>query len=72
METQEGFLLNIRKHFAWALDQVADRGCGVSYLEDVQNLPGYAPRDLAPGDPSWAGVLDQINILYQYLNTTLT
>lgn len=62
-EPQEGFLSNIRKHFAWAMDQAADGGCGVSYLGDIQNLPGYVPMDLAPGDPTWAGMLDQINIL---------
>lgn len=28
--------------------------------------------DLAPADPAWAGVLDQINILDQYKNTALT
>jgi len=41
-----------------ALEQVAQRGCGVSFAEDAQNLPGQGPVQPAVGDPASAGGLD--------------
>ena len=41
----------------WALAQVAQRGCGVSLLGDIQKPSGHGPGQLALGGPAWAGVL---------------
>jgi len=53
---------NKRKNFltfrVTALRQVAQRGCGVSFSGDVQNLPGQGPVQLALGEPALAGGLD--------------
>ena len=37
-----------------ALEQAAQRGCGVS-SGDIQDLPGQGPVQPALGDPAWAG-----------------
>ena len=34
---------------------VALRGCGVSVLEDTQNLTGHGSEQPALADPAWAG-----------------
>jgi len=44
--------LNIRKH--QALAQVAQRGCGVSNLEDILKPSGHGPGQLALGGPARA------------------
>ena len=41
-----------------ALEQAAQRDCGVSFSADVQNLPGRGPVQPAVGDPASAGGLD--------------
>ncbi|GAB0181584.1 mitochondrial enolase superfamily member 1 [Grus japonensis] len=55
------FYLNMRKNFFesdQALEQAAQRGCGVSFSGDIQNPPGCNPVQHAVGDPALAGVLD--------------
>ena len=41
-----------------ALEQAAQRGCGVSFSGDVQSPPGHGPVQPAVGDPASAGGLD--------------
>ena len=41
-----------------ALEQVAQRGCGVSFSGDIQDPPGWGPVQSALGEPSLAGALD--------------
>ena len=41
-----------------ALEQVAQRGCGVSFSGGTQNLSGWDPVQPALGDPATAGRLD--------------
>jgi len=41
-----------------ALEQVARRGCGVSFSRPSENLPGRGPVQPAVGDPASAGGLD--------------
>ena len=41
-----------------ALAQAAQRGCGVSFPGDIQDLPGQGPVQPAVGDPASAGGLD--------------
>ena len=41
-----------------ALEQAAQRGCGVSFSGDIQDPPGRGPVQLAVGDPASAGGLD--------------
>jgi len=58
-------VLYMRKNFFalegdGALEQVAQRGCGVSFSGDVQNPPGQGPVPPAVGDPALAGGLDQM------------
>jgi len=49
------FHVNIRKHFLtlWATEHIAQSGCGVSMLGDVQKLPGRGPAQIAVGGPTW-------------------
>ncbi|KAK4822670.1 hypothetical protein QYF61_019037 [Mycteria americana] len=50
--------LNIRKLFFFyceddqTLEQIVHRGCGVSVLEDIQNLTVHGPGQPAPADPA--------------------
>ena len=41
-----------------ALEQAAQRGCGVSFSGDIQDPPGQGPLQPAVGDPASAGQLD--------------
>jgi len=41
-----------------ALEQAAQRGCGVSFSRHIQDLPGRGPVQSALGDPPSAGGLD--------------
>ena len=41
-----------------ALEQAAQGGCGLSFSEDIQDLPGQGPVQPAVGDLSSAGWLD--------------
>ena len=43
-----------------ALELAAQRGCGVSFSGDIQNLPGQSPVQPAVDDPALARRLDQI------------
>jgi len=38
-----------------ALAHAAQRGCGVSFSGDIQDLPGRGAVQPALGDPAWAG-----------------
>jgi len=38
-----------------ALEQAAQRGCGVSFSGDIQDPPGQGPLQPAVGDPASAG-----------------
>jgi len=55
------FFLTSRGIWSWtgcidgALAQVAQRGCGVSFSGDTQDLPGQSPVQPALGDPALAG-----------------
>jgi len=53
------FRLNMRKNFYFegdrALEQVAQRGCGVSFSGDIQYPPGRGPVQPALGDPASEG-----------------
>ena len=41
-----------------ALEQVAQRGGGISFSGDTQNQPGQGPVQPAVGEPALAGGLD--------------
>ena len=41
-----------------ALEQAAQRGCGVSFSGDIQDPPGQGPVQSAVGDSASAGGLD--------------
>ena len=43
-----------------AVEQAAQRDCGVSFSGDIQDLPGHSPVQPAVGDPASAGGLDQM------------
>lgn len=43
------------------MEQVAQRGCGFSILEDIQKPPRHGPRQLSLGSLSCAAGLDQIS-----------
>lgn len=36
-----------------ALAQVVQRSCGITFSEDIQNLPGCHPEKYAVGHPAW-------------------
>lgn len=36
------------------------RGCGISFLGDLQKLPGCGPGQVAVGGPAWVGGLEQL------------
>lgn len=42
----------------WALEQVSQKGCGVSFPGDTQNSSGYDPMQPTPGEPALAEGLD--------------
>ncbi|GAB0210251.1 mitochondrial enolase superfamily member 1 [Grus japonensis] len=55
------FHRNMRKNFFegdQALEQAAQRGCGVSFSGDIHNPPGRNPVQHALSDPALAGGLD--------------
>ncbi|GAB0205780.1 mitochondrial enolase superfamily member 1 [Grus japonensis] len=57
------FHLNMRKKLLHsegdrALEQASQRGCGVSFSGDTQNLPGHNPVQYTLDDPALAGRLD--------------
>ena len=57
----EKFCLNTRKNFTegdGALEQAAQRDCGVYFSGDIQDPPGQGPGQPAVGDPASAGGLD--------------
>jgi len=41
-----------------ALEQVAQKGCEISFSGDIQDQPGQVPVQPALGDPALAGVLE--------------
>lgn len=43
-----------------ALAEVSQRGCVVSFGDELQNLPGHGHGLLDQGVPIWAGELNQI------------
>jgi len=57
------FHLNVKETLFHCEDdrvQVAQQGCGVYTLGDIQKLSGYGPGQPAFGDPTQAGELDQV------------
>lgn len=44
----------------WSVAQVAQRGCGISFLEDTQKSSGLGPEQPALGVSGCAGRLDQV------------
>jgi len=42
----------------WAVEQVSQRGYGVSHLRLLQKPSRHSPGQPAPADPAWAGWLD--------------
>jgi len=56
------FQLNMRRNFFTegdgAVEQAAQRSCGVSFSGDIQDPPGQGPVQPAVGDPALAGGLD--------------
>lgn len=44
----------------WALTKVAQEGCVVSVLGDIQMTPGLGSGQAALGSPAWAGMLHQM------------
>jgi len=43
-----------------ALEQAAQRGCGVSFSGDIQDPPGQGPVQPIVGDPASVGGLDWV------------
>lgn len=56
------FCLNVRELFycecGQILEQVTQRGYGVSTLREIQNLTGHNPEEPALSDPALSGALD--------------